>query len=111
MIRSLFNSDTETAIELFNIVASTLVTHLKMDEAEASKLADEITVGIRHDVGGGPLYIPGPNRMMRNGAIRAKFKGNNYDELAAEFGLSRRQIERITKPDYRDRLAERCATK
>lgn len=111
MIRSFFNSDTETAHELFHIVASTLVNRLKMNEAEASKLADQITVGIRHDVGGGPLYVPGPNRKMRNGLIRDKFKGNNHDELAAEFGLSRRQIERITRPDYVDRLAGRCALK
>ncbi|MGO3692823.1 Mor transcription activator family protein [Marinobacter sp.] len=111
MIRSFFNSDTETAQELFHIVASTLVTRLNMDEEAASKLADEITAGIRHDVGGGPLYIPGPNRAMRNEMIRDEFRDNNHEDLAKKHELSVRQIERIVRPDYIDQLAARCAPK
>lgn len=102
MIHSVFNSDTETAYELFRLVASTLVNRLHMDEAAASKMADEITVGIRREHGGGPLYIPGPNRLLRNETIRANFQGNNHVELAAQHGLSRRQIERIVTPAERE---------
>lgn len=99
MIRSFFNSDTETASELFHILASTLVKRMNMDEESASKLADEITAGIRHDVGGGTLYIPGPNRAMRNEMIRDEFRGNNRADLATKHELSVRQIERIVRPE------------
>ncbi|MDY6797669.1 MAG: Mor transcription activator family protein, partial [Pseudomonadota bacterium] len=50
---------------------------------------------VRNEAGSSKIYIPGPNRDARNAAIRKEFRGNNLDELARKYDLSRRQVERI----------------
>ena len=48
--------------------------------------------------GGQSLYIPKPESLRRDGRdreIRARFNGGNYRALAAQFGLSERQIRKI----------------
>jgi len=61
-------------------------------------LAASLLDRLRMNVGGGKIYLPKSDwrqRARRNAAIRAKFKGNNIDELAREHGLSERWIRRI----------------
>lgn len=89
------NRDADTAVELHRILTASLTRRFGLTEAVASALADEIAVEVRNEAGGSEIYIPSPSREARNLAIRQKFRGNNLDELADEFGLSRRQVERI----------------
>ena len=89
------NRDADTAVELHRILTASLTRRFGLPEIAAAALADEIAVEVRNEVGGSELYIPSPSRHARNAAIRAEFRGNNLDELARKYGLSRRQVERI----------------
>lgn len=92
---SALNCDTDTAVELHRILTASLARRFGLAEVVAAALADEITIEVRNEVGGAELYIPSPNREARNQAIRDGFKGNNLDELASRYNLSRRQVERV----------------
>jgi len=89
------NRDADTAVELHRILTASLTRRFGLTELAASALADEIALEVRNEVGGSEIYIPSPNRNARNQAIRAAFRGNNLDELAKQYSLSRRQVERI----------------
>ena len=92
---TIFNRDTDTAVELHRILTASLTRRFGLAEIVAAALADEIALEIRNEAGGSDIYIPAPSREARNARIRAAFRGNNYDELVSRFGISRRQIERI----------------
>lgn len=92
---SALNCDTDTAVELHRILTASIIRGFSLTESAAAALADQLTVEMRREAGGGPIYIPGPNREARNSKIRAAFHGNNHNELAKAHGLSRRQVERI----------------
>lgn len=92
---SALNCDTDTAVELHRILTASIIRGFSLTESAAAVLADQITIEMRREAGGGPIYIPAPLREARNAQIRADFRGNNHDELAAEHGISRRQVERI----------------
>lgn len=92
---SALNCDTDTAVELHRILTASIIRGFSLTESAAAVLADQITIEMRREAGGRPIYIPGPHREARNAKIRVAFRGNNYDELAAEHGISRRQVERI----------------
>ena len=65
-------------------------------EAKGTAIAHTIT----EELGGLRLSVPQRRRMSRekrNMRMRARFQGNNYDELAADFGLSSRQVRNIIK--------------
>lgn len=89
------NCDTDTAVELHRILTASITRRFGLTEVAAAALADQIALEVRQEVGGGQIYIPGPNREARNAAIRAEFRGNNLDDLAKRHNLSRRQVERI----------------
>ncbi|UDL03989.1 Mor transcription activator family protein [Marinobacter sp. CA1] len=89
------NRDLDTAVELHRILTASLARRFKMTEVAAAVLADEIAVEIRNEVGGSELYIPGPSRTARNRLICEQFTGDNHEQLAKQFRLSRRQVERI----------------
>lgn len=94
-MNSALNCDTDTAVELHRILTASIIRSFALKESAAAVLADQITMEMRREAGGGPIYIPAPMREARNAAIRAAFRGNNHDELAAQHGISRRQVERI----------------
>jgi Mor family transcriptional regulator len=63
-------------------------------EAKGTAIADTIT----EELGGLRLSFPHRRRMSRETRdmrMRARFRGDNYDELAADFGLSPRQVRNI----------------
>lgn len=101
------NRDADTAVELHRILTASLTRRFGLTELAASALADEIALEFRNEVGGSEIYIPSPNRRARNEAIRAEFRGNNLDDLARKYRLSRRQVERIVndKPPVKMSLA------
>lgn len=87
--------DIDSGVELHRIITAGLIRRFGLSEFCASVLATEIAHEFRREVGGAPLYVPAIDKDQRNAAIRGAFKGNNYDELAHEWGLSRRQIQNI----------------
>lgn len=89
------NRDADTAAELHRILTASLTRRFGLPEIVAAALADEIAIEVRNEVGGSEIYIPSPSRQARNAAMRAEFSGNNIDELAKKYRLSRRQVERI----------------
>jgi len=94
------NRDADTAVELHRILTASLTRRFRLSEKAASVLADEIAIEVRNEVGGSEVYIPAPSKRARNEAIRSEFRGNNLNELAQKYGLSRRQVERIVH-DFR----------
>lgn len=92
---SALNCDTDTAVELHRILTASIIRSFALKESAAAVLADQITIELRREAGGAPVYIPAPFRAARNAEIRGKFRGNNHDELAMKYGISRRQVERI----------------
>ncbi|OEY66809.1 Mor transcription activator family protein [Marinobacter sp. X15-166B] len=91
------NRDTDTAVELHRILTAAIIRGFSLTESAAAALADQLAAEVRREAGGGHVYIPGPNLSVRNRAIRAAFRGNNLDELARKYSLSRRQVERIVQ--------------
>jgi Mor family transcriptional regulator len=72
----------------------------EIDEDKAAALTLKIYQRIQRNWGGCEVYIPTGNileKMDRNNRIRMRFNGSNHDDLAREFGLHRRSIERILK--------------
>lgn len=66
-----------------------------LDDAEA--ITAHLLADLRRQLAGSAVYI---NRgfQERNQQIRAAFNGRNSAKLAAQYGLSRRHIERIVNP-------------
>ena len=75
-----------------------LFRRLCTDFGEAS--GQTIIRTITEELGGLRLSFPDRRRMSmetRDMRMRARFRGDNYDELAADFGLSPRQVRNIIK--------------
>ena len=91
-------SDTFQALFVDDILQALLLS--EVDEDLAAKLTISIYRRIQSNWGGCDVYIPTGKlneKLNRNTMIRQAFTGNNYDELAKEYGLHRRSIERIIK--------------
>lgn len=72
----------------------------EVDEEQAAKLTISIYHRIQKNWGGCDVYIPNgglAEKINRNTLIRQAFNGHNHEELAREFGVHRRTIERIVK--------------
>jgi hypothetical protein len=79
--------------DMIGIIRNKTGMHLSI----AVPVAEAIIEGMRERFGG--MYIPKREILdVRDEAIRAKFKGNNHDQLVKEFGISRAQIYRIVQP-------------
>lgn len=51
---------------------------------------------LRQQLGGADVYVgKRPDRTARDARVRAGFRGDNYEQLAKEEGLSQRQVRRI----------------
>lgn len=99
---TILNRDTDAAVELHRILTASLTRAFGLTELLATALADEIARGIRGEAGGSEIYIPTMTKVERderNAEIRRAFRGDNHDQLAREYGLSRRQVERILSRD------------
>ena len=66
-----------------------------MNENFASAHAAAILRGLCETLGGNEIYIPAPDRSVRNATIRAEFKGNNAEEICLKHGISRATLYRI----------------
>lgn len=62
--------------------------------ADAEDVAAHLVADLRRNLAGATLYID-KGFSVRNQQIRTEFNGRNSAKLAAQYGLSRRHIERI----------------
>ncbi len=85
--------------ELERIIKESLKRSFGLDDGAAAALAEEVVKSMAELVGGSYLYVPATGkgeRIQRNEQIRQEFNGANAMELGRKYGLSRRQIQRIT---------------
>lgn len=66
----------------------------------AADLAAALVERIALTLGGARLYLPSMRTRCigrRDDEIRGRWRGNNLDELAREYSLSKRQIRRVVR--------------
>lgn len=83
-----------------------LTDHLKLDHQPAAEAAFAIAEAVRTQIGGEYHYIPNGlawTLTRRDREIYAKFRGDNYRELAREYHLSEMRVRQII---YRCRAAD-----
>lgn len=86
-----------TGDDLADLETLTVASLQRLGVADADAVAAYIVADLRRQLAGGVVYI---NRgfSVRNQQIRTAFNGRNAAKLAAQYGLSRRHIERIVNP-------------
>lgn len=92
----------DAAVALHNEITTIIREEAGIDEAHASKLAEDITRGLRKRFTGqylGDYYLAGGmtlrERAIRDKAIRAEFTGTNRAEVCRKHGISKAQLYRI----------------
>lgn len=83
--------------DLADLETLTVASLQRLGLANAEAIAVHLMADLRRQLAGNAIYI---NRGFseRNQQIRAQFNGRNSAKLAAQYGLSRRHIERIVNP-------------
>lgn len=96
--------------EALGLIASAayrwLTKHLKLDHQPAAEAAFAIAEEARRELGGGHIYIAKGQEWelsLRDREIYAKFRGDNYAQLAREYDLTEMRIRQIVT---RCRLAD-----
>ena len=72
-----------------------LQDRLALQDPWATAMAQEIVQGLSARFGGNLVYVPIPDRQVRDERIRRMFNGSNLQEVCEQFGLSRTAIYRI----------------
>lgn len=86
---------TDNEVHLHQILTAALVRRFAINETAAAALAQEVASGLREAGGGEEVYIPAPDKNLRDAAVRKMFDGRNGEEVRTQFGLSLRQVYRI----------------
>lgn len=66
-----------------------------LPEAQAGEMARKLVDRFRLRHGARRIYVPAPDRSVRDAAIRAKFNGQNAAEICREFCISRTRLYEI----------------
>lgn len=77
-----------------------LTSRLKLDHDRASEAALSIAEAARAELGGGHIYLPKGQAWElshRDREIYAKFRGDNYAQLAREYNRSEMRIRQIVE--------------
>jgi len=85
----------DAAATLVNLLTQAITHEIRMNEQDATSLAQRIADGLFRIACGENLYIPKLDRRRRNAAIRNEFNGRNGHELCARYGISKSQLYRI----------------
>lgn len=85
----------DAAVQLEHEITIIVREEIGMHEGLAGVIAAAMVRGLRRRLGGQDLYIPAPDRSVRDAAIRRDFTGTNVDELMRKHGLSRTRIYEI----------------
>lgn len=83
--------------DLADLETLTVASLQRLGLVNAEAITAHLLADLRRHLGGGTLYIH-KGFQSRNAQIRAAFNGRNTAALAAQYGLSRRHIERIVNP-------------
>jgi Mor family transcriptional regulator len=85
----------DAAVQLEHDFTSIVREEIGMHEGMAGVFAAALVRGLRRRLGGQDIYIPAPDRSVRDASIRRDFNGSNVDELMRRHGLSRTRIYEI----------------
>lgn len=80
--------------DLADLHTLTVTSLRRLGLADAEAITAHLIADLRRHLAGNTLYID-RGFQARNAQIRADFNGRNAAKLAAQYGLSRRHIERI----------------
>lgn len=83
--------------DLADLHTLTVTSLRRLGLADAEAITSHLLADLRRHLAGNTLYID-KGFQARNEQIRAAFNGRNAAKLAAQYGLSRRHIERIVNP-------------
>lgn len=89
------NRDTDSAVELHRAVTAAICGAYQVQEIAAAALADDIVTALRAQAGCQTLYIPAPNRELRDARMREEFDGRNHSALARRYGVCERRVRQI----------------
>ncbi|MEX3690113.1 Mor transcription activator family protein [Paraburkholderia sp. BR14263] len=81
------------------VIYQKLIEH-GLDKQKAGELAFSTAESVRKQISGMHLYIPRGHSYeisLRNAGIFARFKGDNYTQLARETGLTEMQVRNIIR--------------
>ncbi|MDH3997591.1 MAG: hypothetical protein OET90_02020 [Desulfuromonadales bacterium] len=84
-----------------------ILTGKGMPEKEAMSVAVELTDSLRSVFGGDSIYIKKGaafTRATRNAQIVKDFDGSNTSQLAQDYGLTKRQVQRILSEDRQKKM-------
>ncbi|AMO36698.1 Mor transcription activator family protein [Thauera humireducens] len=88
----------EILASVANAAYAWMTEHLKLDHQPAAEAAFAIAEAVRTEVGGAYEYIPKGQTWVlsrRDREIYAKFRGDNYRQLARDFHLSEMRVRQI----------------
>ena len=81
-------------------VASQLVLLANIPRSRAEKISEEVVDYVIDEFGGESFYIPrnvSGRAKKRNRQIYDEWRGDNYDELAKKYGITRQRVYAIIK--------------
>lgn len=93
-------STEERAIDLIFEEVKLAALSLGHSNQESTEIASSADERIRIRLGGSETYIHAAAKSRRNAEIFSKFKGDNYVQLAQEFGVSPRRIRQIVDDQF-----------
>ena len=85
----------DDAMLLVAQITETLRVKCCIPEAQAGSMAKVVVDEMRLQNPAQRLYLPAPDRSVRDAAIRAKFNGQNAAECCREFKISRTRLYEI----------------
>ena len=102
MIATATQKHEDAAVALHYEITAIIREEVGVDEASASRLAEDITRGLRKRFTGqylGEYYLAGGmtlrERSIRDKAIRTEFNGTNRAEVCAKYGISKARLYQI----------------
>ncbi|MDC5755218.1 helix-turn-helix domain-containing protein [Vibrio europaeus] len=99
ILENLSKIDIGWADEL-ELIHATLAANLAKHSSIPKEMAFITTLEIAETVGGNQFYLPKAEKLkeaLRNLLISRDFNGQNYDELAKQYGLSEVSVRRLLK--------------
>ena len=90
------NGDGQTAELIYEFVAI-VREEIGLNEDFALRVSQAIVRGLQRRCGGCEIYIPSPDRGMRDAMIRAEFTGGNLKQVMEKYGVGRATIYRALK--------------
>lgn len=85
----------DAAVQLEHDFIAIVREEIGMHESLATIVAQALVRGLRRRNGGQSLWIPAPDKALRDAAIRREFIGPNIKEIMAKYGIGRSRVYQI----------------